>query len=171
MAQKRRPKVTPEYLAANRLSGNFPKRFWAKVVKTDSCWLWQASKIDGGYGQIWRGQPFGGMITAHTASWILHRGPIPKDLNVCHDCLNGDHAGCVNPSHLWLGTHAQNMADKIAKGRTTRGWRNESHKLAPDDADHIRDLRQAGAVTAMELAESYGITRQRVGQICREVVA
>jgi adenosylmethionine-8-amino-7-oxononanoate aminotransferase len=63
------------------------------------------------------------------------------------------------------------MADKIAKGRTTRGWRNESHKLAPDDADHIRDLRQAGAVTAMELAESYGITRQRVGQICREVVA
>lgn len=102
------PLLTTAYLAANKLSADFPRRFRAKVEKQDGCWLWTASALNDGYGQIARGAPFRGMVSAHVASWILHRGPIPPGLNVLHNCPGGDCCGCVNPAHLWLGCHAEN---------------------------------------------------------------
>jgi hypothetical protein len=88
-------------------------RFWTNVEKTESCWIWKA-KTAKGYGYL---SVNGKSTRAHRFSWELHNGPIPDGMIVCHNCPSGDNPGCVNPTHLWLGTDAENAADKTAKGR------------------------------------------------------
>lgn len=86
-------------------------RFWAKVEKTDGCWLWRASRSkEDGYGIV---TDRGRKILAHRFSWELHNGPIPDGLLVCHTC---DVKPCVNPAHLWLGTYSENTKDAFNKG-------------------------------------------------------
>lgn len=89
------------------------ERFWQKVEKTDTCWLWRGSKNTTGYGQLRTDR----LEKAHRISWEIHNGPIPDGLAVLHAC---DNPPCVNPSHLWLGTQADNARDRQAKGRQNR---------------------------------------------------
>jgi hypothetical protein len=87
------------------------ERFFAKVQKTDGCWLWTASLNKAGYGQIYaEGRP----QHASRISWRIHNGAIPAGLHVCHHC---DNPRCVRPDHLFLGTRSDNMQDMLAKGR------------------------------------------------------
>jgi len=102
-----RPKLTTE------------ERFWSKVDRSagpDACWPWTAFTY-GGYGRFDWG-------TAHRAAWKLTVGPIPHGMCVCHHC---DNPPCVNPSHLFLGTNRDNIADRDAKGRQAKGVRNGGH--------------------------------------------
>jgi hypothetical protein len=87
-------------------------RFWGKVDirGEDECWPWLGG-LKHGYGRI---QYLGVRWEAHRLAWTLTYGPIPKGLFVCHHC---DNPPCCNPKHLWRGTHADNMADRNAKGR------------------------------------------------------
>ena len=85
-------------------------RFWAKVEKTDGCWLWTASTINSGYGAVGF---MGHRTTAHRMSWFLAHGSWP-DLCVLHRC---DVKLCVRPDHLFLGTQADNVRDMDEKGR------------------------------------------------------
>lgn len=86
-------------------------RFFAKVDKTDTCWLWTASTRGHGYGQFWDGERH---TDAHRFSYKFHKGEIPKGQVVMHLC---DIAACVNPAHLELGTQRDNLRDMYAKGR------------------------------------------------------
>jgi len=95
-------------------------RLWARVVRgaPDACWEWQGATDKDGYGRIGRGGRGAPNNPAHRVAFEISRGPIPYGLLVCHHC---DNPPCCNPAHLFLGTHQDNQADKVAKGRQARG--------------------------------------------------
>jgi hypothetical protein len=99
------------------------ERFWSRVDKTDSCWLWTGGLFDDDYGAF---RIAGKSFRAHRVSWMIAHGDIPDGLFVCHNCPDGDNPQCVNPAHLWTGTNQENMDDMIAKGRSLTGDRNPS---------------------------------------------
>jgi hypothetical protein len=86
--------------------------FLSKVDRSGECWLWKRGRNRRGYGRY---AVRGRHVAAHRFSWELHNGPIPDGLFVLHNCPGGDNPSCVNPAHLWLGTHEENMADMLAK--------------------------------------------------------
>ncbi len=99
------------------------ERFWSYVDKSEGCWLWKGAVSKGGYAYLSDGSKLKHRVRAHRFSWELHFGPIPADKEVCHNCdadyPPGDitYRRCVRPDHLFLGTHQENMADMVAKGR------------------------------------------------------
>jgi hypothetical protein len=112
-------------------------RLFTQTKKEGECWVWQGNR-DQGYGRImFRGQRY----LVHRAAWILAFGPIPPGMCVCHAC---DNPPCINPAHLWLGPHAENIADCKRKGRNSRGERQRLAKLTADDVRQIRHLREKG---------------------------
>jgi hypothetical protein len=109
-------------------------RFWSKVriAGPDDCWEWQARSISDGYGYLTIS--FGGgcqparRFRAHRLSWVIANGPIPDALGILHKC---DNRLCVNPIHLFTGTHRDNMEDMVSKGRSATGDRNAA-RLFPE---------------------------------------
>lgn len=137
-------------------------RFWEKVQVTDGCWEWQAARTYG-YGRIGAGGDKGPALLAHRVSWELHFGPIPAEMNVLHAC---DNPPCVNPGHLFLGSHADNVADKVRKGR---GADRERHGMARLTSAQVREIRSAAGDGQLlrVIAERYGLTESAVSMIAR----
>ena len=137
------------------------ERFLSHVHKTDDCWLWTGAKGPKGYGQS--NLRFGDCVEhrAHRIAWRLYKGPIPKGLLVCHHC---DKPSCVNPDHLFLGTHFDNIHDCIRKGR-----RSCPGILTPEQ---IHEIREAGNYchSTRLIGLKYGVSKGTIsGVLCNKI--
>jgi hypothetical protein len=112
-------------------------KFMAHIPKSYGCWEWQGACNNKGYGVI-RHRQSKGAILAHRAAFVMAKGPTRRKLNVIHSC---DNPCCVNPAHLSLATTAENMADKVQKGRHSRGKEHGRAILAGIRAAQARGVR------------------------------
>jgi HNH endonuclease len=119
----------------------------------NGCWIWNACRSDKGYGLIGYA---GKSRRAHRLAWEVFRGPIPKGAQVLHRC---DTPPCINPDHLFLGTHGDNMNDRLVKGR----WKT---KISDQDVKTIRSLAARGERKPV-IAERFGIHLMNVYKIIR----
>jgi hypothetical protein len=174
------PRITLNTRTPHFNSRPLGERFWSKVRKTRSCWLWTGGTFRDGYGQ------FSAMIEgskktlkAHRVSWELAHGSIPDGLCVLHRC---DMRNCIRPDHLFLGTNIENTADRDRKGRAASGDRHFSHlhpdrvprgekhgraKITECDVVAIRKAYSRGNITQRALARRFGITITQVSSIVR----
>jgi len=136
-------------------------RFFDKVKITKHCWLWIASKNKKGYG----GFDFKGkQILAHRFSYELFVGAIEPGKQILHrrECGN---PSCVNPNHLYMGTHTDNVRDMIIWGNVAMGTRSGRAKLTEEDVLSIRRIHEDKQLTYKNTANLFGITAFHVGQI------
>lgn len=124
-------------------------RFWGRVAQGEGCWIWQGATIPRGYGMVRAG---GRMQLSHRVAWMLTNGD-PGESQVLHTC---DVRLCVNPDHLYLGDHAQNMRDRNERGRTQRGERHVAAKLTEEDVRSVRARAAAGESHA-SIAADFGL--------------
>lgn len=152
---------SPEIVVGQRVP--VQDRFWDKVEKTDGCWNWTAALTEDGYGRI---LVDGKARTAHRVSYKMHYGVDPGEFKVCHEC---DNPRCVRPDHLFLGSHAVNMQDMAAKGRTgvIRGADNPKSKLTVESVRQIRERYSSGSVSQPQLGREFGVSHATIGSIVR----
>ncbi len=146
------------------------RRFFAKIQKTSSCWLWQGTTNGtAGYGSFRVGSMKDGSrrkILAHRFSYKLHKNQIPEKLIVCHSC---DNPLCVNPEHLFLGTHKDNMQDCCSKGRISKGEHRPKSKLTNQQVEYIRKVftLRHSKFGGAALARRFGVCHQLIHRIVR----
>jgi len=142
------------------------ERFWDKVDKSagsGGCWLWMASTDGYGYGQFWNAQKHA-QVPAHRFLWELLHGSIPKGMCICHHC---DNPICVNPTHLFLGTKADNAQDAVAKGRMHLGEAHGQSKLTKRDIIAIRKRHDSDDEICRELAMIYEVGIRHIYKIIK----
>lgn len=149
----------------------FRERFWSKVDKNGpfpthqpalgQCWIWKGSANELGYGHIQKGKRGAGKIRAPWASKLLNEESIPLGQNALHKC---DNAHCVNPDHIFFGSHADNVHDKINKGR--QGWGvkvGEDHPNAKLSRESVEFIRRS-ELTGKQLGEVFGVNAATINR-------
>lgn len=138
------------------------QRFLDKVKKTKGCWMWTGCVgKTSGYGLF----GFDKLRSAHRVAWLIFKGPIPKGKCVLHKC---DTKLCVNPDHLFIGTHKDNIRDMWQKGRqrVVVGSSLPHAKLNERSVRIIRELRQQGHKYYV-IAARFGVNPVTVGDVIR----
>lgn len=145
-------------------------RFWEKVEISlpHQCWEWRgANRQPGSYGWWTRYDPLtqkSRLIAAHRVAYELCHGQIPTKQKVCHHC---DNPICVNPWHLFTGTHAQNMADMAHKGRATkkRGEQVTTAVLTENQVREVFALYNTGRYTQEQIGSKFGVNQTTISSI------
>ena len=158
------------------MAKNATERFWKKVEKNksswlwdedtlESCWVWYGAKCSHGYGNFWDGVKY---TSAHRFSWTIHNGCIPEGKSVLHAC---DNSLCVNPDHLFIGTQTDNIRDMIRKGRRgytgMKGEKNPKSVLTWEDVDCIRESFDNNLATRAELARKYNVNWTTINHVVK----
>src|SRR5690348_4466543 len=146
-------------------------------VTESGCWIWMSTvykrKGQLPYGRMWiassKYKHYGRLVNAHRVSWELFKGPIPDDLCVCHKC---DVPSCVNPEHLFLGTHKENSQDMVKKnrGKILRGSAVKTAKLTKEDIKSIlSDQRMQKDIAADYGVHQVTISKIKLGKLWRNI--
>ena len=137
-------------------------RFWDRVDVRgiDECWPWKGGVDGAGYGCI---KVRGVQQAAHRISFEQHFGKIPAGLVVRHWC---DNPICENPYHLLLGTHQQNMGDKVERGRQPKGSQIGVSKLTEGDIPVVRRLLREDW-SQQEIADMFRVKQETISAIAR----
>ncbi len=138
-----------------RIVRNDYARLMSYVTKTDGCWVFRTRWKR---GTIWfRGR----LDMPHRMSYILHTGEIPDGIEVCHSC---DNPVCINPDHLFLGTHDDNMKDAVSKLRIKWG---ENHGMAILSENSVREIIRRGkrGQSSKGLAAEFGVSEVTIRRI------
>lgn len=160
--------VNPAHRAGRRelsraeLSPESIRRFNRKIYKTESCWLWTGSKENHGYGLAYTGHKPDGRKDrhyAHRIAYAMAHGFVPAHLEVMHSC---DVPRCVNPAHLSLGTHQQNIADREARGR----GKKDSPSIRKITVDGVREIRESNQPSAY-FAQKWNVCVSHINRIRR----
>lgn len=135
------------------------QRFWEKVQKgpnENDCWIWTAAKrgqnLDYGVLKVSVEE---GDVAAHKFSYELHNGPVPEGMLVCHTC---DNPPCVNPAHLFTGTHRDNAIDREKKHRSSK------HGLQKLDDKSAKEIKYS-TLSQCKLSKIYGVSRATIASI------
>ena len=136
---------------------------WIKgtcILSPPGCLEWQRDHLPSGYAVIgFQGKRWLG----HRLTYTLTRGPIPQGQIICHRC---DNPSCVNPSHLFLGTHADNAADRDRKGRQPLGSARVGAILHENVVPGIRHAYASG-VSITEISRHYEVARETIRDLIR----
>ena len=136
------------------------ERFFSKVNKTDTCWLWTAYCNKKGYGSFKYNET---MVLAHRFSWLLAGNTIPEELYICHAPHNiCGHKNCVNPLHLRVDTKAANNRDMLEDGTISRGTKHYNCKLTEEQ---VREIRRRGTKNQTRLAEEFCVNITTINDI------
>lgn len=136
-------------------------RFWSKVDKDSSlngCWLWQGFLNPRGYGIVCINHL---NYVSHRMAFVMKNGPIPEKMLCCHRC---DNPSCVNPDHIFLGSHADNNLDSCLKMRHTHGERHSLAKLKDHQVLEIRELCKQSKWNK-HISIMYGVSHQVISHI------
>lgn len=149
------------------------ERFWANVQvgNPNECWPYLLYRRETGHGSFRvRDLHAQGIVkstaaSSHRVAWYLHSGKWPANIIVRHKC---DNAACCNPNHLELGTHQDNVADRVKRDRSARGESVGSSKLTERDVRAIRKRYDKGWKMAA-LAHRYGVNKSTISQIVHRI--
>jgi hypothetical protein len=133
------------------------QRFLKFVDKSESCWIWKGSYFETGYGQFWLNKK---TMTAHKSSWILLKNEKTNGKCVCHTC---DNRFCVNPDHLFLGSHKDNTQDMIKKGRQPI----QKRKICTEDREKIINMHYQG-IRQRDIGKLFGVHQWHINRIIHE---
>jgi len=152
----------PEYKIVERIM------YRTRLDRATGCWMWQGSTTGSGYPDC---RYNGTHRYVHRLMHIIHNGHLSDEKPfVCHTC---DNPQCVNPEHLWAGSHTDNIQDAADKGRVPtpqsheRGEDHHGSKLTENDVVEIREKYANTDLTQYDLADEYGVIQPHIGSIVR----
>ena len=143
-------------------------------IPETGCWIWLASKAQSGkvkaYGHFnYKGKS----VRAHRAAWLIYKGEIPEGMQILHTC---DIGICVNPDHLRLGTHAENMREMVERGRhnngsaARKGYGHWNSLFTEQEHTEMVRLRNEGKLLR-EIAAQFDCSDSYVSKVCKRLKA